>query len=285
MDRNARPLNEVLEHLPIPVTGYSGRSPEERRAARPAGHGGVRDRIGDLEVVARALPTPQASDWKGSGATQGRDRDGRARTPGDADLPEAVEMLPTPRATDGTKGGPNQRGSSGDLMLPSADSGRQHEVAEDDGDLEAVVIGISGRRRKDRAGDGQLIMPGTSAEPARYLAVLTPTAGAWGKYAPGIARWESVLGRPAPPPTQPGRDGKPRLSPLAVEFMMGLPPGWVCDVPGLSRSQMLKLLGNGVVPRQGILALSMLAGLLPARVRASLLAVDEARPRKPARSA
>ena len=32
----------------------------------------------------------------------------------------AVQLLPTPRATDGTKGGPNQRGSSGDLMLPSA---------------------------------------------------------------------------------------------------------------------------------------------------------------------
>ncbi len=29
-------------------------------------------------------------------------------------------LLPMPRATDGTKGGPNQRGSSGDLMLPSA---------------------------------------------------------------------------------------------------------------------------------------------------------------------
>jgi len=29
-------------------------------------------------------------------------------------------LLPTPRATDGTNGGPNQRGSSGDLMLPSA---------------------------------------------------------------------------------------------------------------------------------------------------------------------
>lgn len=28
--------------------------------------------------------------------------------------------LPTPRATDGSKGGPNQRGSRGDLMLPSA---------------------------------------------------------------------------------------------------------------------------------------------------------------------
>jgi hypothetical protein len=29
-------------------------------------------------------------------------------------------LLPTPRATDGEKGGPNQRGSKGDLMLPSA---------------------------------------------------------------------------------------------------------------------------------------------------------------------
>jgi len=35
-------------------------------------------------------------------------------------LSVAVALLPTPRATDGTKGGPNQRGSSGDLMLPSA---------------------------------------------------------------------------------------------------------------------------------------------------------------------
>lgn len=36
-------------------------------------------------------------------------------------MPEA--LLPTPRATDGTNGtngGPNQRGSSGDMMLPSA---------------------------------------------------------------------------------------------------------------------------------------------------------------------
>ena len=37
-----------------------------------------------------------------------------------ARIPSVAVMLPTPRATDGTKGGPNQRGSSGDLMLPSA---------------------------------------------------------------------------------------------------------------------------------------------------------------------
>ncbi|MCG6496963.1 hypothetical protein [Kitasatospora sp. A2-31] len=36
-------------------------------------------------------------------------------------LSDLVEhLLPTPRATDGTKGGPNQRGSRGDLTLPSA---------------------------------------------------------------------------------------------------------------------------------------------------------------------
>ncbi|PPK61888.1 hypothetical protein V5P93_002375 [Actinokineospora auranticolor] len=37
-------------------------------------------------------------------------------------LPPATPetFLPTPRATDGTKGCPAQRGSKGDLMLPSA---------------------------------------------------------------------------------------------------------------------------------------------------------------------
>jgi hypothetical protein len=33
--------------------------------------------------------------------------------------PDVTDMLPTPRATDGEKGGPNQRGSSGDYMLPA----------------------------------------------------------------------------------------------------------------------------------------------------------------------
>lgn len=37
-----------------------------------------------------------------------------------AEIPHVSQMLPTPRATDGTKGGPNQRRSSADLMLPSA---------------------------------------------------------------------------------------------------------------------------------------------------------------------
>lgn len=36
---------------------------------------------------------------------------------------------------------------------------------------------------------------------------------------------------------------------------MGLPEGHVTAVPGLSRTQQLKALGNGVVPQQAIEAL------------------------------
>ena len=40
--------------------------------------------------------------------------------------------------------------------------------------------------------------------------------------------------------------------------MMGLPDGWVTDVPGLSRNAQLKALGNGVVPLQAAMALRLL---------------------------
>jgi DNA (cytosine-5)-methyltransferase 1 len=39
--------------------------------------------------------------------------------------------------------------------------------------------------------------------------------------------------------------------------MMGLPEGWVCDL-GLSLTAALKMLGNGVVPAQAALALTVL---------------------------
>jgi hypothetical protein len=84
----------------------------------------------------------------------------------------------------------------------------------------------------------------------------------FGPYAPAIARWEAVLGRSAPSPTEPGRDGRPRLSPRFVEWMMGLPAGHVTDPAiGLTRAQQLKALGNGVVPQQAALALRLLLGV------------------------
>jgi DNA (cytosine-5)-methyltransferase 1 len=79
----------------------------------------------------------------------------------------------------------------------------------------------------------------------------------WGQYEPAIRRWERLT-RPAPAPTIAGANGKQRLSPSFVEWMMGLPEGHVTG-HGLSNAQALKMLGNGVVPQQAYLALGMLA--------------------------
>ena len=80
----------------------------------------------------------------------------------------------------------------------------------------------------------------------------------WGRYEPAIRRWERVVGRVAPVPTRPGRNGAGRLNPAFVEFLMGLPDGWVTGVPGLTRSEQLHVLGNGVVPQQAAEALRCL---------------------------
>ena len=80
----------------------------------------------------------------------------------------------------------------------------------------------------------------------------------WGKFEPAIRRWEQVLGRPAPAPTKPdGKDGAHRLSSEFTEWMMGVPQGWITGI-GLKRNEELKACGNGVVPQQAILALSIL---------------------------
>jgi DNA (cytosine-5)-methyltransferase 1 len=74
----------------------------------------------------------------------------------------------------------------------------------------------------------------------------------WGPYAAAIDRWAAVLGRPAPAPLV-GRQLNARL----VEWMMGLPEGWVTDP--LPNRKALRVLGNGVVPQQAALALALLA--------------------------
>jgi DNA (cytosine-5)-methyltransferase 1 len=85
----------------------------------------------------------------------------------------------------------------------------------------------------------------------------------WGMYADAINRWESLT-RPAPAPTQPSKKGTPQLSPLFSEWLMGLPAGHVTDVPGLTRNDMLKALGNGVVWQQAAAATRYLLNVMEA---------------------
>lgn len=60
--------------------------------------------------------TPSVSNSQGNEYTRDRGQPGQERLT----LTGQTQHWLTPRATDGTKGGPNQAGSKGDLMLPSA---------------------------------------------------------------------------------------------------------------------------------------------------------------------
>lgn len=137
-------LPETL--LPTPRTADGMHSTMEANRERMAQHdsAGTRAWRGTIEEAVSLLPTPTAADGERASDTycrgnptlkgallptpQAKDSH-KGKTPGQQamaergrgpDLNDVTELLPTPRATDGTKGGPGQRGSSGDLMLPSA---------------------------------------------------------------------------------------------------------------------------------------------------------------------
>lgn len=185
--------------------------------------------------VTRLLPTPQVADVTGGHKTRSGARANEMPLPGVAEAHAQGRLLPTPRASDGTKGGPNQRGSSGDLMLPSA-----------------VIRLLPTTRASDGSGG-----PNPLSWPEQKDDVETRVLRVgerWGAYAPAISRQER-LSRPAPPPTEVNKNGRPRLSAAFAEWMMWWPAGWVTDPNiGLSRNEQLKICGNGVVPRQAVVA-------------------------------
>ncbi len=79
----------------------------------------------------------------------------------------------------------------------------------------------------------------------------------WGEYAIAIEGWSEVIDRSAPSPLHEDKFGY--LAPAFVEWMMGLPIGWVTDGDiGLHRTEALKALGNGVVPHQASFAIEKL---------------------------
>lgn len=162
-------------------------------------------------------------------------------------------LLPTPTSRDHK--GANQRGDNtcltGALLPTPAASRYGSNQSLSEGAASAVTLlptpsvadAMGGHLTRSGDRSGELLLPG----------VAKACAGRWGDYAPAIARWETLT-RPAPAPTIPGRNGSPRLSPAFSEWMMGLPAGWVTDVPGVTRNEALKAIGNGVVPQQAAAA-------------------------------
>ena len=85
----------------------------------------------------------------------------------------------------------------------------------------------------------------------------------FGQYAPAIARQEQAFGCPATSPTEPGKNGRPRLSAAFASWMMGAPPGWITDTPGVTRNEALRMAGNGVVRQQALAALTDMLRFVP----------------------
>lgn len=147
-------------------------------------------------------------------------------------------------------------GGGADALLPTPRASRGASNTETVSMLPApsVADATGGHARRGGTRRDEMLLPGLAQE--GHLS-------RFGPYAPAIGRWGRLLGRPAPNPTTPGTRGGHRLSSEFVEWLMGLPEGWVTGC-GLPRTEELKALGNGVVPQQATAALKDMWGNLEA---------------------
>ncbi len=232
---------------------------------------------GRYRVFVIAWPAADADDggregWSGElrPGRRGESADGGCRSPADTDSTGREGHEPTPRLDVPARGAaPDAQGHGRDegRPEPTREFGGPHAPV---GGADPAADAVRGRR------------PGGSpveiGRPLERAAATGRREGdrrvEWGHYAAAVHRWQRVLGRVAPAPTEPAPKGGQRLSPAFVEWMMGLPLGWVTGVPGITRNEQLKALGNGVVPQQAehavrVLLAALGVGALPARTEAA----------------
>ena len=259
------------------ITGHPAGEPWQLRGVAASGEAAGRGALGELGRPGRApgalIPTSTASDHKA-----GRHQAGTGMS-----LSQAVQMLPTPVAQpSGNSPEAHLRKKPGRAQVTDLAILVEHGLLATGGLLPtpqatnatASSTGYGANLHEvarnllptPKAGDAVMGLPRTSGRPpekSTHLATRLEYTD-YGMYAPAIARWEQVLGRPAPAPTVPPlrEGGQARLSTRFVEWLMGLPEGHVTGEDlGLTREQQLRLLGNGVVPQQGAAAIYQLTKL------------------------
>lgn len=194
-----------------------------RLSGAPARHGDTdpRHRVSGSPLI----PTPAARDAKGL-----NQRRNQENLPGAMELgtrlrsAPATVFMPTPRANDGAKG-PSYSGhrvnlsgavlgQAGLLPTPTASDGMAERMRSGmwhAGSRRAMNLGIAGRIVT--AGEGK------ARDPESYGFRVD-----WGRFTPAVRRWETILGRPAPDPTQATR----RLRVLAGRLPARLRDGVWC---------------------------------------------------------
>jgi DNA (cytosine-5)-methyltransferase 1 len=247
-----------------------------------------------LEHLTKVLPTPTATDGKGSGQHPDKRRAGGHQV----DLKDFVHglLLPTPTVNDmgGNKTvdwwdewAPRQMASDGrraghgksltielQRLLPTpkgTDAIHARSTTYDTDREESYGDTLSDIVWKLNEETSRLLPTPLASDRAQTTAggkftndLLTDVAvkDTWAAYAPAIRRWEAIL-RPAPSTTVLDAKGKPRLNPRFSEWMMGLPDGWVTDVDGVTSADGRRLCGNGVCPQQAAHGISQLLARIP----------------------
>lgn len=244
-------------------------------AARSDGYGPA-----GLAAQLALLPTPVVTDAKGTRNATANRPPGKVANSG-ATLTDAITLLPTPLARDAERA---NEGSAEYWARPD----KVHRAPP----LGAVITLLSTPQARDAIGGRLSIKTGTArlesgrrnlddAVGALLPLLPTPTAsehtGAghaangginlrtavigerFGKYSAAVERWAQLCGVDPPEPTERGPRGGLRLAPAFPAWMMGLDIDLENGLfAGAGRTDVLRMVGNGVMPQQGAAALCLL---------------------------
>lgn len=218
------------ESWPTPVANDDNKTPAAHMAMKRRMKGGSRNTITSLNVKVQTKnwATPDCNTSTYSNGLFGQN------------LREQAKHWPSPRATDGTNGGPNQRGSKGDLMLPSAaahwPTPNAHDGRRPGADLKSTQGGNLSR--------DAVVWPTPAARDSKGAnsAEHALVTGGGRKHMDQLANF--VEHSPSSPLAQPTSDGlksygsepilRRRLNPAFGCWLMGWPCWWTN--PGVTSS-------------------------------------------------